>query len=358
MKAFISDCEGPISKNDNAYELTSSFVSDGEKLFSTVSKYDDVLAYLLRREGYKAGNTLKLILPFLKTFGVTDQKMQEFSARTLLLIPDIRDALHHVKTLAHTFIVSTSYEHYIRALCKTVDFPYENTYCTRLLLDNYPLKSAEKAKLKMIAKEIIEMPTLEISEAKSAQDLSERDRNTIKRLAEIFWDEIANMSIGRIYKEVEPVGGSEKAEAIQHITAKLGITLSDVMYVGDSITDVEAFGLVKKHGGLAVSFNGNRYAIENAEIAVLSENGLVTAVIADVFCRFGKQQTLRLVENWNYEALSSFARNKSPLDDMVKRVRGLPSKVEKITRRNVQVLSKESSDFRKKVRGESVGRLG
>ena len=47
-----------------------------------------------------------------------------------------------------------------------------------------------------------------------------------------------------------------------------GTSLADVMYVGDSITDVEAFKLVRDNGGLSVSFNGNSYAVKNAEVAV------------------------------------------------------------------------------------------
>ncbi len=31
-RIFVSDCEGPISKNDNAFELTASFVQDGDML--------------------------------------------------------------------------------------------------------------------------------------------------------------------------------------------------------------------------------------------------------------------------------------------------------------------------------------
>ncbi len=70
------------------------------------------------------------------------------------------------------------------------------------------------------------------------------------------------------------------------------------MYVGDSITDVEAFKLVRDNGGLTVSFNGNSYAVKNAEVAVLSESNLVTAVIADLFCKLGKKQTLKALGSW------------------------------------------------------------
>ena len=73
-RVFISDCEGPISKNDNAYELTARFVPDGDKLFAVISKYDDVLADVLKKPSYNAGDTLKLILPFLKDLEYDDTR--------------------------------------------------------------------------------------------------------------------------------------------------------------------------------------------------------------------------------------------------------------------------------------------
>ncbi len=67
-RIFVSDCEGPISKNDNAFELAAHFIPEGEKLFTNISKYDDVLADVLQKPGYTAGSTLKLILPFFKAY--------------------------------------------------------------------------------------------------------------------------------------------------------------------------------------------------------------------------------------------------------------------------------------------------
>ncbi|MDH5481659.1 MAG: HAD hydrolase family protein [Candidatus Bathyarchaeota archaeon] len=358
-KIFVSDCEGPISKNDNAFEITSSFIPDGKKLFTLISKYDDVLADVLKRPHYEAGDTLKLVLPFLKAHDITDRKMQEFSTKNLILIANIKDTLNHVRNTAKVFIVSTSYEHYIKALCQTIAFPYESTYCTRLNIDKYALTKKEKAKLKQIAEEITQMPLIEIPQkAKSLQDFSEKNQKTIRRLDEIFLKEIANMDSGRILEEVNPVGGSEKAEATRDAVKKVGAALSDLMYVGDSITDVDAFKLAKDGNGLAVSFNGNQYAIKNAEVAVLSENSLTTAVIADVFCRFGKQQTLNLIENWNHEGLNKSRVNKALLNNFFELYPEKLPKVKIITSENMEVLAKESSEFRKKVRGEAIGRLG
>jgi energy-converting hydrogenase A subunit R len=358
-RVFISDCEGPISKNDNAFEITSHFVPNGDKLFAVISKYDDVLADVSKRPNHKAGSTLRLILPFLKAYDVTDAKMRDFSAQTLLLISNIKDTLQHVRSMAYAFIVSTSYEHYIKALCQALGFPYENTYCTRVSIDKYHMTGGEKTKLKETAKEISKMPIIEIPpNAKSTTDFSERDQETIRRLDEIFWKEIACIDCGRIFSEVNPVGGSEKAESIRDIVQKVSVTLADAMYVGDSITDVEAFKLVRDNGGLTVSFNGNQYAVKTAEVAVLSENSIVTAVIADVFSKFGKGQALSLVENWNREALKKSTIDQTLLSSLFKLYpRELP-KVKIMTSENMEILAKESSEFRKKVRGATIGRLG
>lgn len=356
---FMSDCEGPISRNDNAFEITARFVPNGDKLFAVISKYDDVLADVLKKQGYSAGSTLKLILPFLKAYGVTDGQIGEFSAENLLLIANSKSTLEHVRVMASAFIVSTSYEHYIEALCEALDFPYANTYCTRLSIDKYSVNSKEKGRLREIADEIVQTPLICIPRgAKAIGDFLARDQETIAQLDRIFWSEIPKMSIGRVFSEVKTVGGSQKAEAIEDAVAKLHANLSDVMYVGDSITDVEAFKLVKENGGLTVSFNGNGYAVENSEIAVLSESSIVTAVIASLFFKKGKRNTLRLCENWNSRSLKRTGIVEPLLEQYLSVYSSVLPKVQIVTAQNMDTLVKESSKFRKEVRGEAVGRLG
>jgi energy-converting hydrogenase A subunit R len=261
--------------------------------------------------------------------------------------------------VAHAFIVSTSYEHYIRTLCEAIGFPYENTYCTRLSLDKFHMANEEKEELEEVAKEITKMPTIEIPlHAKNLDDLAKKDRETIHRLDEIFWKEIACTDCGRILSEIIPVGGSEKANAIKDIMKRTNATLADVMYVGDSITDVEAFKLVRENGGLAVSFNGNQYAIRNADVAIFSDNGIVSAIIADVFGKFGRQGVLSFAESWNREKLSKSSVSPYLLNSLFELYPKELPKVKIITSENMETLAKESSDFRKKLRGEAIGRLG
>jgi len=274
--AFISDCEGPISKNDNAFELTSHFVPEGNKLFTIISRYDDVLFDVLKRPK-----------------------------------------------------------------------------------DKHSINESERNQLKEFAKEISKMPRIEIpTRAKSIKDFPEKHQKTIKRLDHIFWENILNMDSGIFLKTITPIGGREKAEAIKNIAKQLNISLKQIVYVGDSITDVEAFKLIKQNGGLTISFNGNQYAIKNSEVAVLSENSIITSIIADFFFRSGKQNTIELIKNWDKKALKE--RTITPL--LFEHFLQLPPtklpKVKIITNENKKALSKESSEFRKKVRGELIGRLG
>ena len=78
-KSFITDCEGPLTLNDNAFELAANFIEDGGELFKILSLYDDYLVDVVHKENYKAGNTLKLILPFFVVENLANSDLVEFS---------------------------------------------------------------------------------------------------------------------------------------------------------------------------------------------------------------------------------------------------------------------------------------
>jgi energy-converting hydrogenase A subunit R len=358
-RIFVTDCEGPISKNDNAFELTSSLVPDGDRFFALVSKYDDVLADVVKKPGYKAGDTLRLILPFLKAFGATDKKIRDFSARNVLLVPGAKDTLTFVSKLMSSFIVSTSYEQYISSLCNLTGFPFENTYCTRLNIDKYDIGEEETERLRELQIEIAALPMIEIPKnANSVSDFSQRDQETIQRLDEIFWQTIPKMESDRMLREVNPVGGSEKAKAVRDIIEKLECSLDRVMYVGDSITDAPPLRLVRESGGLSVSFNGNDYAVRESDVAVLSGDTTVTSVIAEAFSRHGKEGAFRLVEEWSPSGLKKVCGSPEICDRMLQLFPDGFPQVEKVTDDNFERLKRESSVFRKTVRGEAIGKLG
>jgi energy-converting hydrogenase A subunit R len=337
-KFVVSDCEGPISANDNAFELAGHFIEDGERFFQIVSHYDDILADEIKRPGYNAGSTLKLILPFLKAYGATNQNMKDFSQENVLLIPGARATMGLLQFIMPTYIVSTSYEPYIRALCDLTNFSFNQCYCTRLDLDSHPLGNADQDKLRQFLLSIVDNPDFD-------------------NLERIFWEELPEMEIYSLVEEVKPVGGEAKKEAVLDIMEKRGFQANDLMYVGDSITDVQPLNFAKENGGIALSFNGNEFALDNASIAVISDNTVITSVIADLFNRYD----LKVVQDFalSFEKDPEKAVQEHPLNpQLASKLVETNTRLEMVTENNLEELKEESSKFRKKVRGESIGGLG
>jgi len=351
MRVFVTDCEGPISKNDNALELCCHFIPEGEKFFSLLSRYDDYLAYVERREGYKAGDTLRLIVPFLIAFGASDEAIERFSAENILIMPRARESLRYILSLMPTFIISTSYEPYIRALSESLSFPFDRTYCTRLQLERFPLSQVERGRLRELAREIASLPMIDWPEgARRKEDLSPSSRGVVDRLDEIFWGELLRSESGQILREVDPVGGEAKAKAIKDIARRVGSAISEVIYVGDSITDEKALRLVKEGGGVAVSFNGNAYALREAEIASLAPDARALAAFAHLFYRRGKEGVIEGVRRWGKEYLLEMGLPEELIPEGAEVVR--------LNEENLQKWIERSEAFRRQVRGERVGKLG
>jgi energy-converting hydrogenase A subunit R len=313
-RLFLTDCEGPLTRNDNAMEVAAAFVPDGAELFARLSRYDDFLADVLHKPGYNAGDTLRLIVPFLLAYGVGDRDVEEYSADTVLVVPGARDLLRDVAAALPSYIISTSYTPYLRALCRVVDFPFAHCRCTSLDLDAWHLTREEADWL--------------------------RDRAAVAELDRLFWTEMG--ARGRrsadIVAAVRPIGGGLKLAALREIAAGRRVELRDVMYVGDSITDVPPFEAVREAGGVALSFNGNRYALAAAELAAAAADTAPTRELALAFAAGGREAVLDTI------------RARPPVSKPLPRV-GLLSE-------SGAALSHASAYARSHVRGERVARLG
>lgn len=350
MRVFITDCEGPIAKNDNAMELAAHFIPEGGRFFAIVSRYDDYLADVQKRPGYKAGDTLRLITPFLKAFGAIDAGVEAFSRSHILLMPGAEQTLHLVQEVMPAFIISTSYEPYIKALCDAIHFPFAQTYSTHLSLDRHPLSKEEEAYLRSAAEEIAQMPMLEWSES---GELMEGCRHVLERLEQIFWEDIAGMQIGRLLSEVDPIGGEAKGEAVRAIVARTAVETRDVIYIGDSITDVQAMEVVRKGGGLAISFNGNSYAISSAQVATLARDTGIITILAYLFALGGKDLVLATLPHWGVDTL-----RKAGVSEEIISYFTPDAEVGEITAENQGIWIEKSQRLRKEVRGVAIGSLG
>jgi len=336
MPFLALDCEGPLTLNDNAFEYSQAIIPKGDYFFTQISRFDDYLADIKKKEGYKAGDTLKLILPFLKLFGANNKSLREFSKKTLAFLLEVPEILPNLNKILPTFIISTSYKPYLEALCEVTNFPMENVFCTEVDLDKVKLLPSEAKILEKFYEEIINMPLIELpKEAKKPEDLPSELLKILDYLEKIFFDTIWNMDIGVFLREVNPIGGFEKAKACEKISKELSIPFSEGFYVGDSITDTQALSLIKESKGISLSFNGNRYALRSAEFYALSKKGSIFLELAKIFSEEGKEPFKNLVKKEPYE-FGKVPLQKEEFDKLVEK----------------------SEAFRKKVRGELIGALG
>jgi energy-converting hydrogenase A subunit R len=360
-KSFITDCEGPISLNDNAFELCSKFIDNGEEFFKIISKYDDYLVDVIHRENYNAGDTLKLIVPFFKAYGITNENIINFSKKNISLVEGAEETMRIAKKSIDSFIVSTSYGQYIESLCNLINFPFKNTFFTCLDMDrniynncnididgedvnnSYNMKEDEKELMFLFKDTILK------------GDFNEIDK--------IFFDKIPKMEVYNLMETVKTVGGEGKKLAIEKILgADLNLDPYGIMYVGDSITDVEPLRFVNEHNGISISFNGNEYALKEAEIAIISEHTIVTSILIDLHSRFNKDYVMEFVRSYSINPKRAFEsfRIKFQLIDKFNEVfnsKELPT-IQIIDSGTIEKLTEKSIAMRKKIRGTSIGELG
>ncbi|MGA1845002.1 MAG: hypothetical protein ACMUIS_10620 [bacterium] len=355
------DCEGPLTKNDNALELATHFIPRGDRLFTQLSRYDDILASMVKRPGYRAGNTLKLICPFLRAFGVGNRAVIDFSAHHILIMPGADMLLQWITRHGDGFIISTSYRPYISALCDAVGFPIRNTYCTDLDLEMVTPSEGECREVRAMAEGIIALPSLDWEpDVTAIEGLSTEVQDAYTAIDRMIMSALPQTTLGCLLERVEPVGGEEKAKAVSDSCRRTGRDIAQVIYIGDSITDVEAFRLVRQGGGMTVAFNGNRYALENAEVACLAHHADILAIICQAFWERGRPGVDELIAEWNS---GSFSMDRVASDDTLgdafaTREHHQPSSMTFITDKNRPSLIRESETFRRQVRGEEIGRLG
>lgn len=336
-KFYVTDCEGPLSINDNAYEISDYFIPEGGEFFSILSNYDDMLVER-NTEGYLAGSTLKLILPFFKAYDLTENDLIQFSEDNINMVNGAYTMIKYVQSIMPFYIVSTSYNQYIKALCDKTGFIYENTYSTQLELDKFELKTEEQESLLNIRENI----------------LYDYGFDNINHL---FTEIISNMKISDLMDSVTPVGGIGKRDAILDIIDKNDYDPSNLMYSGDSITDCEALEYAKENDGISISFNGNIHSIKSASISITSTNNLILAVIADIFNSNSTEKVYDFISMYNDNPLDSILEY-SKNDEITQELLLNKASIDIITEDNVDELNNKSKIIRNKVRGQKIGNLG
>ncbi len=276
-RAVYFDLEGPLSPQDNAYEVLS-LGKNGRKIFEVISRYDDVLT-LQKREGYEPGDTLKLIVPFLLYYGISEEEIERVSKKAMItngakeVVDELRQDDWHVR------VISTSYQQHAYNIGRQLGVDPEDIACTALPLTDY---------LELLGEE--ELSILEEMETKIVDDFTEAgDEEVVKVLDKFFFQDLPKTQLGRVFEEVEVVGGRRKVKALLEFSLRDGDDIKDSVAVGDSITDYKMLRYVRDKEGLALAFNGNEYCIPYADVAVASLSLMDILPFIEAFKSGGKK---------------------------------------------------------------------
>jgi energy-converting hydrogenase A subunit R len=310
-------CEGPLALNNNVFDLCRDFLPpDGVRFYTQMSHYGDYLANLAKKPEYKSGDVVKLILPFFKAAGLTTEKMAKYSQEHLSLAPKAEATYRFLHTLnVPIFAISSSYRPFAAAVGDRLGFAPERLFCTEVDLDSYDLAETEAEELRSLLEKISAAPAIELSPAaKTMQDLAPEVQEALGLLDSIFVDTIPKMNIGRMYREIKVMDGPEKAQAVEASLAQTGLTMANLLYVGDNRTDVPAMEKVRSGGGVALSFNGDRHAVRAADIIVVADTTWPVALLLAVFLQWGKEGVVELAQSTRPGASKYLAIPESMID--------------------------------------------
>jgi len=297
-KTIFFDLEGPLSPQDNAYEVMKLIGEKGAFIFEVISKYDDIIS-IEGRDGYEPGDTLALIVPFLLLHGITERDIKRVSERAKIVdgAGDLFEKLQAENW--DIYIISTSYEHHAYNIGRKLGIEPERIMCTELDLERKKRDFQEKnilfSSIKKAEEDIIEL-----------YSHIDKPELIVSRLDDFFFHQLRTLGYDSF--ETRVVGGERKAEAVREIAKEKGEKLSNVIAVGDSITDYKMLKEVATHGGISVVFNGNEYAVPYANVGLASVDIRFLHVLCDAFVRGGKREVMEVTTKWE-ENRGSFEKN-------------------------------------------------
>jgi energy-converting hydrogenase A subunit R len=298
------DLEGPLSPQDNAYEVMG-LIDNGHRIFEVISRYDDILT-IGGKEGYEPGDTLSLIVPFLLYHGISEKDIIGVSRRAKI-VDGSAFLISRLKQLGWSpYIISTSYQQHAYNVGGQIGVPPERTYCTYLPLDELSdyVKEIDASRIKELEKDIIERLYPRIGDEGRIRD----------RLNRFYYKDILGTGLEDIMRRIIVIGGQRKVDATLRIAREAHTSLSEMIVVGDSITDYKMLRQVKEEKGVAVVFNGNRYAIPHANVGLASTDIRFLLIIITAHMCGGISGVIDTVKAWcdNHD---EFVKNPGEIPD-------------------------------------------
>lgn len=360
-KVLFTDGEGPIVFKDLAADIAEKAVPE---LFPVLSFYDDYLAEV-GTAGYQAGDTLALIVPHLLAHNVTDEDVVN-EVKDAKVCFGVEEYVAKLKSDGWTIrIISTAYSQLWELVGKHIGISMEDIACTTLDLKTLMKRFSSGNFLATVLtreKEILGLTSLaneamqEVDRGRSVVEVLGKDSRFTPLLGvldKLYWRELPSTGYQPL-EVVKVIGGKRKIEAAQKFARDIGVSFSDVAYIGDSITDDALHARLSQEGGLSIAVNGNKYALRNARIAVATKDMRSIRPVLDAWQMGGFERVQRFVRLNG--ASSPRTKESSPISENGSNPHyDLIDTLDKEDFQRILTMHKES---RKLVRGVATARLG
>ncbi|MFX1503110.1 MAG: HAD hydrolase family protein [Promethearchaeota archaeon] len=316
------DLEGPISVTDFAAELASKLSEKPkfrslnykmDQFFTMISNYDD---YVIDTPGvkeslnipeYQPGDTLRLMAPLYISF-FNESEMIDFAKNKIGLLPGCKELMKILAVDWNIFIISTSYSQFAYTIAEELNIPNDHVYCTKLNINQLKEGLIDiNSYIDILIQDIFRKYLSKNSNLEFV----------IEDLNRFFWKNQQSDYIA-VMNEIKVVGGKRKEAAIEDISKRIKIPISEIIALGDSITDINMLERVKNEGGIAISFNGNKFTIPRANVAVTTLNSLGLLPIFEQ-----KQNIKEFLTKWEAH-FKDFQDDKNKINDSLisKEVKG------------------------------------
>ena len=130
-KSFITDCEGPLTLNDNAFELAESFILKMVENYLKFSVCMMIICGYCQKGKLQGRQYIEVDFTFLCCENLKNKDLVDFSKNHIYSVSDSKFLLNYLQKAMNTYIVSTSYGQYIEAVSNYMDLPFENTFYTK-----------------------------------------------------------------------------------------------------------------------------------------------------------------------------------------------------------------------------------
>lgn len=348
-KQIIFEPQGFLTPCNTIRDAAEEFITDGGRLFDILDRYENVTTYVLNRDiSGNSSDSTRLLAPFLKAFDTTDYALKKFYDDSLEIMPGAEKAVHYFLDSMPVFMDSRIYEHAAYALCDKLNVPSSIIGASMLSLDDAQMSRQTCKEIRGMAADIT---GLRISEAKYKLnvpvELDDAEVGMVSTLDDIFLKKFQKSEGLEVMQNTTSAGSSEKAYALLDIRKGTQVDLDGTVYIGGEQVDFQVLDLVKDGNGLAMSFNGSEFAVHGSNVAVISEDCTVAAVLAAKFYDTGIQGVFDLVDHWDRKYLEDHDFQFGNLvDEMLERNPDSLPEVYRIDRDNVDEIASRSDAFR------------